>query len=273
MRRVAPTRPVASYIGGKRNLAGRIVAAIEAERHRAYVEPFVGMGGVFLRRAIVPPIEVINDLSQDVATLFRVLQRHYQALMDLLKWQLTSRAEFDRLLAQDGAALTDLERAARFLYVQRLSFGGRVVGRTFGVSTTAPGRFDVTKLGALLEAVHARLAGVWIECLPWADCIARWDRPETLFYLDPPYWGSEHFYGREAFRPADFERLAEVLRAIKGRFVLSINDVPEIRRMFAWARIEAADVTYHVSGAPTEAHELIIHPPGEPGLEGLLPLI
>src|SRR6202000_1901689 len=101
--------------------------------HALYAEPFVGMCGVFLRRRSAPKAEAINDMSRDVAGLFRILQRHYQAFMDMLKWQGTRRGEFQRLAAQDPDTLTDLERAARFLYLQRLSFGGKVAGRTFGV--------------------------------------------------------------------------------------------------------------------------------------------
>lgn len=74
-----------------------------------------------------------------------------------------------------------------------------MTGRTFGVSPAMPARFDVTKLEAMLAEVHERLAGVVIERLPWDRLIARYDRPETLFYLDPPYWGNEADYGAGVF--------------------------------------------------------------------------
>lgn len=189
MESVIPVNPVAGYVGGKKQLARTIISHIGAIEHELYAEPFVGMGGVFLRRPSRPKVEAINDASQDVATFFRVLQRHYQAFLDMLKWQVTSRAEFARLAAQDPATLTDLERSARFLYLQRLSFGGKVAGRSFGIDTAGPARFDITRLVPMLEAVHERLAGVWIDCLGWEAFIQRWDRPKTLFYLDPPYWG------------------------------------------------------------------------------------
>jgi DNA adenine methylase len=262
LRPVTPVKPVAAYVGGKKLLARRLVAAIEATPHGLYAEPFVGMGGVFLRRRLAPKVEAINDLSRDVATFFRVLQRHYQALMDMLKWQLTSRAEFDRLMAQEPDTLTDLERAARFLYLQRLAFGGKVAGRTFGMSTTEAGRFDITKLGGLLEAAHERLAGVWIDCLPWRTFLDRWDRPDTLFYVDPPYWGTEHFYGRHLFAPADHEALAAALKGLRGRFILTLNDVPEVQALYRWAAIEPAELHYRVSGEVTPARELIIRPKG-----------
>ncbi len=262
---VAPTRPVAAYLGGKRNLARRIIPLLQAIPHETYVEtyvePFVGMGGIFLRRPWRSRAEVINDISCDVANLFRILQRHYQAFMDVLKWQLTSRAEFARLAAAEPDTLTDLERAARFLYLQRLAFGGKVEGQNFGVSAGMPARFDVTKLGAMLEAVHDRLAGVVIERLPYGELIARYDRPATLFYLDPPYWGGEDDYGRHLFSEADFGRLAEQLGGLRGRFVLSLNDVPGVRVMFGRFYMQEVDVAYTVGtnrAAGTRAGELLI---------------
>jgi DNA adenine methylase len=158
---VAPVRPVAGYVGGKRGLSKRLAAMIEATPHETYAEPFVGMGGVFLRRASRPRAEVINDWSRDVATFFRILQRHYVAFLEMLRFQLTTRAEFDRLSATDPATLTDLERAARFLYLQRAAFGGKVVGRNFAMTRDGRGvRFDVTRLTPMLEDLHGRLAGV-----------------------------------------------------------------------------------------------------------------
>lgn len=248
---VSPVRPPAPYIGGKRNLAKRLCTMIEATPHRTYVEPFVGMGGVFLRRSLQPAAEVINDLSGDVAGLYRILQRHYQAFMDLLKWQVTSRAEFNRLVQVDPSTLTDLERAARFLYLQRCAFGGKVNGRHFGVSKANPGRFDVTKLEPMLVDLHERLAGVVIEQLSYADVIKRYDGPETLFYLDPPYWGCETDYGDDAFSRVDFEILAAQLATIAGRFILSINDTPGARAVFERFTIDTAETTWTMSTAAT----------------------
>lgn len=90
------------------------------------------MGGVFLRRPNRARVEVINDWSRDVATFFRVLQRHYVAFLEMMKFQLTTRSEFERLSKTDPDTLTDLERAARFLYLQRVAYGGKVDGRTSG---------------------------------------------------------------------------------------------------------------------------------------------
>lgn len=264
MESIHPARPVAPYIGGKRNLARRLVSILDATPCDTYAEPFVGMGGVFLRRTRRPKAEVINDVSADVATFFRILQRHYQAFLDMIRWQITTRAEFERLSRTDPDTLTDLERAARFLYLQRTAYGGKVAGRTFGVSPSGPGRFDVTRLVPMLEAVHERLAGVTIEKLPYDAFLARYDRPGTLFYLDPPYWGSERDYGAGAFGRDDFARLADRLAGLQGRFLMSINDRPEVRATFAGFAQEPVRTTYSLGQADRTtgaAGELLISGP------------
>lgn len=255
---VEPVRPIAPYVGGKRALSKRLVALIEQVPHDLYAEPFVGMGGVFFRRRRRPKKEVINDISADVVNLFRLLQRHYQQLLDVLKWQICSRAEFERLVTVDPNTLTDLERAARFLYLQRTAFGGQVASRHYGVSYTSGARFDLTKLVPMLDGVHERLCGVDIERLPYAELVRRYDRPNALFYLDPPYHGNEDDYGAGVFSAADFERLRDLLAGIEGRFIMSINDTPEIRELFARFEIEGVGVNYRLSGKVTAARELII---------------
>jgi len=113
----------------------------------------------------------------------------------------------------------------------------------------------------VLEEVHERLAGVVIEHLDWPAFIDRYDRPETLFYLDPPYHGSEDDYGKGLF---DRGLLAERLHSIKGRFILSINDVPEMRETFAGFRMEEAELLYTVAGGKGRpARELIVSGPME----------
>lgn len=251
-----PTRPIAPWLGGKRNLAKRLTAIIDADAraglHTAYAEPFVGMGGVFLRRTSRPRAEFINDRQRDVYTLFRVLQEHYVAFLDLMRFQITTQAGFERLVAVDPTTLTDLQRAARFLYLQRTAFGGKVSGRNFGVSADRPARFNLTTLEPDLEALHERLSRVTVMCLDYADFIARIDRPGALFYLDPPYFGCEGDYGKDLFSRAEFERMAAQLGGLKGRFILSINDVPEIRETFAGFQIVPVTTTYTV-GRQAEA--------------------
>lgn len=237
---VDPINPPAPYVGGKSRMIKRLLPMIDAIPHKTYAEPFLGMGGVFLRRRFKPKAEVVNDLSGDVSTFFRILQRHYVAFLDMLRFQITTRAEFERLKATNPETLTDLERSARFLYLQCTTYAGLRDG-VFALRPHTPGRFNVTKLARDLEDLHERLVGVVIERLTFADFLRRYDKPETLFFVDPPYWGVEGLYGKELFARADYEQLRASLRELAGAFILTINDRPEVRAYFgefAFAPIE-----------------------------------
>lgn len=250
---------MAPYLGGKRVLAKRIAEQIRGIEHVRYVEPFVGMGGVFFRRSHRPKLEVINDINRDVANLFRILQRHYQQLLEVMKFQLYSRSDFERLRATDPDQLTDLERAARFLFLQKASYGG--IGRTFGVDFSRS-RWSLSRIEPLLQEAHERLEDVLIECLDFGLCIERYDsRPGTLFYCDPPYSGGTDDYGKDIFLEADFERLRDLLAGIQGRFILSLNDTPEVREFFGKFELVEIELNYQVSGRATPARELIISGP------------
>ncbi|WP_319519624.1 DNA adenine methylase [uncultured Martelella sp.] len=263
-RPVAPVTPAAGYIGGKRILSKTVIRKINAIDHDGYAEPFVGMGGVFLRRDRQPKTEVINDISGDVANFFRILQRHFPQFMDTLRFQIAGRREFERLMKTDPTTLTDLERAARFLYLQRLAFGGKVSGRNFGVSKTTGARFNLVKLASTLEDIHERLSGVVIECLPWQDLIRRYDRPGMLFYLDPPYWGNEADYGTGVFGREDFEAMAEALAGLQGTFILSLNAVQGVFETFSRFDIEEVDCTYSISEGNGKGVKEVIITPAKP---------
>lgn len=257
---VAPLRPLVSWVGSKRRLAPRIVAAIEALDHDFYVEGFIGMGSVFLARTRAPRLECINDRSLDVVTLFRVAKHHPQALVDEMRLSLTSRIEFQRLLGMDPTTLTDVQRAARFFVLQRLRYGGKPCSNHFPGRGAAAKGLSLDRLEASLAALQRRLQRVVIEALDWAELLHRYDRPGTLFYLDPPYVGFENTYGPGLFDPADHARLADRLLALKGRFILSINDTPEIRTLYSGrASIETVSTVYRVGGGPPKhVTELLI---------------
>lgn len=256
---VQPARPIAPYIGGKRNLARRLCALIEATPHDIYAEAFVGGGGVFFRRQRRPRAEIINDWSYDVANLFRCMRAHPGALCDLVALQLHCRADFDLALKQDPTQLTDLQRAARFVVLQKMAFGGLVTRRTFGMAKDRPSRFRASEVSQDLLAAARRLEAVSIEQLPWAEFIARYDRAGVLFYLDPPYFGCEDDYGPGMFDQAEFAAMADQLAGIKGRFILSLNDRPQVREIFARFSIEAVGTHYGVAGRGAQpAREVII---------------
>ena len=255
---VKPVEPLASYIGGKKLLAKTIVPIIEKIPHNIYCEPFVGMGGIFFRRTQKPKCEAINDINGELVNMFRMVERFPDYLADMLRFKICSRAEFKRMLATPPLLLTELERAVRFLYLQKTAFGGKVRSQAFGVDLSRV-RFSSKRVIPQIQALHERLSNVYIECLPYAEFIKRYNRVDTLFYLDPPYWNCENDYGKGTFCKADFDELAKLLKGIKGKFILSINDVPEIRQIFKAFYIKEVQTTYTVgTQSGKQAAELLI---------------
>ena len=240
--------PVAPWRGGKRLMAKRIIARLEAIPHRCYAEPFAGMGGVFFRRKQRPKSEILNDRNGEIVNLFRIVREHPDELTRQFEWALSSRSEFVRMLSSPPEILTDVQRAARFAFLQRMTFRGEpaheVTAGGTGASVGRQASFTAARMRRLIGAAHRRLQGVHVECLDWAAFIPRYDRPTTLFYVDPPYWGHEADYGKGLFAREDFARLAELLRGIRGRFLLSLNDRPEVRKLFAGCKIERARVPH-----------------------------
>jgi DNA adenine methylase len=205
-------------------------------------------------------VEVLNDINKEIITLYRCLQWHLEEFLRYFKWVLVSRDEFERLKRVAPDTLTDIQRAARFFYIQQTCFGGRVHNPTFGYSIRTRGhKLNLLRIEEELSAAHLRLTRVYIECLPYMDIINRYDSPETLFYVDPPYWGCEHYYGREIFGREDFARLAEQLAGIRGRFILSLNDRSEVRDIFKAFVFEEVSLKYTCSKAKNvDAGELLI---------------
>ena len=140
-----------------------------------------------------------------------------------------------------------------------MCFSGRVTSPSFGTSTIAPPKLNLLRIEEEMSTEHLRLARVSIEHLPYSEVISRYDRPITFFYIDPTYWACENDYGRGMFSREDFGRLAEQLQAIKGRFLLSLNDVPEVRTLFWTFKIEPVSTKYTVGNGPAkDAAEVFI---------------
>lgn len=248
--------PIIPWIGGKRRLADIIIPRFPP--HKCYVEVFAGGAALYFLR---PPaeVEVINDVNGDLVNLYRVVQRHLEEFVRQYKYSLSSRQVFKWLQDTPPETLTDIERAARFYYLQHQAFGGRVTGQSWGTATTTPApTVNLLRIEESLSAAHLRLTGAYIEQLDWRECIRRYDRPHTLFYLDPPYWQTEG-YG-VPFAWPEYVAMAEALRGLKGKAILSINDHPDVRACFAGFHTETLSINYTVGGGgkAVERSELII---------------
>ena len=234
------------YFGGKNRLAKTIINKFPA--HGCYVEVFAGGAHVFFSKE-PSRAEVINDLDRDLVTLYRVIKHHPEELHRQFKYSLIARDEFSRKKEENPDTLTDIQRAARYLYLQKTAFGGRCTGQTFGTCTTGKQRLNILNLESTLEAAWERLARVTIECMDYKELIKRYDRTHTLFFLDPPYYEIPKY--KHNFVDQDFHDLAAQLASIKGRFLMTINDHPEVRRIFTGFNIE--EVTLKYSAATTKS--------------------
>ncbi|MBN8885898.1 MAG: DNA adenine methylase [Rudaea sp.] len=237
-------QPIIPWPGGKRRLAKHLLPLFEIP-HTCYVEPFAGAAAMLFARPEPARSEVLNDINHDLVNLYRVVQHHLVEFVRQYQWALTSREMFQWAQKAHVDGLTDVQRAARFFYLQQLTFGGKVAGRTFGTSTTGPAALNLCRLEETLSAAHLRLSRVTIEHLPWADCIGRYDRPHTLFFVDPPYWQTQG-YGVE-FGIEQYEQLAAKLAALEGRAVLTINDHPDMRRVFGAFRRQRVELKYSMN--------------------------
>lgn len=229
--------------GGKSRLAPQLMDLFDSE-HTTYVEPFAGAAAMLFLRPEPAKVEVLNDINGDLVNLYRVVKHHLEEFVRQFRWQLVAREEFERLLASTPGALTDIQRAARFFFLQKTSFGAKVSGQTFGVSAVSPPRMNLLRLEEDLSAAHLRLARVTIEHLPWDACMTRYDRPGTFFFCDPPYWQTEG-YG-VPFGIEQYECLASTMRQLKGRALLTINDHPDMRRVFAGFRTVRLQTRYTI---------------------------
>ncbi|MGP8051602.1 MAG: DNA adenine methylase [Desulfobaccales bacterium] len=212
----------------------RLLAKVERPLlppHRLYCEPFAGSATIFLEKDRGRR-EVLNDINGDIINLFRVVQEHHEEFLRCLRWNLDSREMFLRLKQTPAALLTDIQRACRLFYLFRAGYAGKA--RHFSSdSLRRVNSISVYRIEAMLYQVHQRLEGTTLEHLPYDECLRRYDAADALFYCDPPYYGHEKDYGAGCFGKDDFERLRDLLQRLKGRFLLSLNDTPEVRQLFA----------------------------------------
>lgn len=236
-------RPVIPWIGGKGRLADWILPKFP--RHECYVEAFAGAGAMYFAKPQAN-VEVLNDVNSELVNLYRVMKHHPEELVRQFKWALSSRKIYEWHQLTPPETLTDIQRAARFYYLQKLSFGGKVDGQAFGTATTSPPRLNLFRLEEDLSQAHLRLQSTYIEHLSWDKVVYKYDRAHTLHYLDPPYWQTEG-YGVE-FGWEHYERMAEFASGAQGMVVISINDHPDIRSVFDGLHIETRPIKYTVGG-------------------------
>lgn len=251
-------KPILRWPGGKTRMLKKILPRIP--QHVCYCEPFFGGGAVLFNKQR-SSTEVINDLNGSLVALYRNLQYHLPALLGELEWLQSSRQNLHDFIAQPG--LTELQRAARFLLVNRSSFGGNM--HSFGVAKTRGGGvgFNHKQVGGLLKAAHERLDGVVVENLPYERCFANYDSADTFFFIDPPYLNAQ----TAAYKGWSEDQMRQFRRQVgklKGNWIVTVDDSPLNRDLFSDCQVEAVETRNRLANGRTHAElkfgELIITP-------------
>lgn len=211
-----------------------IIERFPAEGIDKYVEVFGGAGWVLFGKSPHKK-EVYNDVDGELVNLFRMAKSHPGALEKETSLSLYSREEFWHQQKSSPEVLTEIQRAARMYYLIKTSFGADI--RSFGCT---PGK-DASVIKNI-EKIHGRLKKVLIENKSYERLIPAQDGPTTLFYLDPPYRGTEKCYSTsQSWTDEEHIKLRDLLGTVKGKWILSYNDDDFTRDLYAEYKIECVE--------------------------------
>ena len=247
-----------SWVGGKKSLRDEILIRFPLSYGR-YIEVFGGAGWVLFHKT-PEPFEVYNDANSNLVNLYRCVRKNPRKLIYKLRFMINARDDFRCIAEQHRrrlfARFRDYDRAAKFYYLIQYSYGHKT--DQYCCKPAA-----MWKRFPLIERAAARLQSVAIENRDFEALIRLYDRPESFFYCDPPYYDTESFYKDVDFTREDHIRLRNTLLECEGKFLVSYNDCPEIRELWNIPGIYIEAVTRlnnlaqrYESGA--EYHEVFI---------------
>lgn len=217
-----------SWIGGKKALRDEILVRFPLG-YKRYIEVFGGGGWVLFHKPPSRDFEVYNDFNANLTNLYRCVRDSPEQLIDELTYTLNSRLDFDyvrKIMHTQASELPDVKRAAYFYQIIRQSYAS-------GLDSFGAQPHRMWNNFPLIRQACARLQSVVIENRDFEKLIRQYDRPESFFYCDPPYYATEDYYEDVGFTTKDHERLADALCGIEGKFLLSYNDCPEIRELYS----------------------------------------
>lgn len=213
------------WIGGKKLLREKIVNEFPQGKIERYVEVFGGAAWVLFYKDNYANQEIYNDYNSELVNLFKCVKYHRQELQRELQYFLNSREMFQDFLVQYNLrGMTDIQRAARYFMIIKTSYGSDA--RSFGCV-----KKNIENATKYLEVIEQRLSNVVIENKDFEGLIKTYDKKDTLFYFDPPYYKTEKYYAVD-FKPEDHERLKTSIDSIKSKFILSYNDCEYIRALY-----------------------------------------
>lgn len=216
-----------AWVGGKKALRDEILARFPLH-YKRYIEVFGGAGWVLFQKPSGSDFEVFNDFNGNLVNLYRCVREQPEKLKEELQYLLNSRLDFEYMkhILHRRAELTDVRRAAYYYALIRYSYAA-------GTSTFGSQPHAMWNNFPLIDAAAVRLQKVIIENKDCVKLIGQYDRPDSFFYCDPPYYDADRYYEAVSADGFDHKGLAETLFGIEGKFLLSYNDCPEIRELYS----------------------------------------
>lgn len=215
-----------AWVGGKKALRDEILARFP-RNYKRYIEVFGGAGWVLFHKPPGNDFEVFNDFNGNLVNLYRCVREQPEALRNELRYMLNSRLDFEYMkgMLHSQAVLPDVRRAAYYYALIRYSYAA-------GTSTFGSQPHAMWNNFPLIESAAGRLQKVVIENKDCVKLIRQYDHLESFFYCDPPYYNADQYYEAVSSDGFDHAGLADALLGIKGKFLLSYNDCPEIRALY-----------------------------------------
>ena len=232
-------KPPIARMGGKSKLRKTIIEMLP--EHTCYVELFMGAGWVYFGKK-PSKVEVVNDVDRELINMFKMLKYHAPEVERLLQYEFSGRDLFEEYKHATLEQLTEIHRAVRFLYVISQSFASK--GDVYGYAPTDPPKGNIYYT-ELLYQIRERLRNTYVENLSFETIIDKYDRDGTVFFADPPYYKTAG-YKNCCFNKQNHILLRDKLANIEGKFLLTINDCPEVREWYCGFNIKEVEVPYSI---------------------------
>jgi DNA adenine methylase len=222
------TRPFLKWAGGKQQLLPELSRRCPSS-FRRYFEPFVGGGALFF--ALAPTRALLADANEDLVVTYRAVRDNVEGVIRALHKHSNTRDHFLAVRSLDPSRLSDVQRAARLIFLNRTCFNGLYRVNRMGKFNTpygSPARVTICNKDALRSA-SAALWGTQLEVADFQNAVQEAGRGDFV-YLDPPYipvgkYSDFKRYHREYFGMPEHERLARLFTELdkRGCFVMLSN--------------------------------------------------
>jgi DNA adenine methylase len=238
-------RKLFPYAGGQKNLLPILTELLP--HHTTYTEVFGG-GCTLLLNKLPSDVEVYNDLDKRLVNLFLAVKDHPEEFKRQLALLPNSRELFSKFKAGIKTEPDEIKRAVMWYYLLLNTWSGKSGGGTFVTKTRNTAKIEN------LEWFSNRMRHVVIENLDFEKLIDKYDSPDTLFFLDPPYYEITNLY-EYSFEEEDHVRLARALKSIQGLFLLTYNAHSVIEMLYRWAYAFEHETSMTMSATHTRTRE------------------